>query len=67
MVFELVAGRAFRDEVPRSMLELLRTYAARDPERQKEIAVLTLRPTYEIAARCLLTWVSYKKSKWTGK
>jgi hypothetical protein len=40
MIFELVAGRAFRDEVPRSMLELLRTYAARDPERQKEIAVL---------------------------
>jgi hypothetical protein len=67
MIFELVAGRAFRDEVPRSMLELLRTYAARDPERQKEIAVLALRPTYEIAARCLLTWVGYKKSKWTGK
>jgi hypothetical protein len=41
MIFELVAGRAFRDEVPRSMLELLQTYAARAPERQKEIAVLT--------------------------
>jgi hypothetical protein len=67
MIFELVAGRSFRDEVPRSMQELLRTYAARDPERQKEIAVLALRPTYEIAARCLLTWVGYKKSKWTGK
>jgi hypothetical protein len=67
MIFELVAGRAFRDEVPRSMLELLQTYAARDPERKKEIAVLALRPTYETAARCLLTWVGYKKSKWTGK
>ena len=44
MIFELVAGRAFRDEMPRSMLELLRTYAARDPERQKEIAVLALVP-----------------------
>jgi hypothetical protein len=44
MIFELVADRAFRDEVPRSMLELLRTYAARDAERQKEIAVLALRP-----------------------
>jgi hypothetical protein len=42
-------------------------YAARDAERKKEIAVLALRPTYETAARCLLTWVGYKKSKWTGK
>jgi hypothetical protein len=66
-LFELVAGRAFRNEVPRSMLELLQTYAARDPERKKEIAVLALHPTYEVAARCLLTWVGYKKSKWTGK
>jgi hypothetical protein len=46
MIFELVAGRAFRDEVPRSMLQLLQTYAARDPERKKEIAVLALRPTF---------------------
>jgi hypothetical protein len=67
MMFELVAGRGFRDEVPRSMLKLLRTYAARDPERKKEIAALVLVPTYETAARCLLTWVGYKKSKWIGK
>jgi hypothetical protein len=67
VIFELVAGRTFRDEVPRSMLDLLRTYAARDPERQKEIAALVLLPTYETAARCLLTWVGYKKSKWRGK
>jgi hypothetical protein len=66
-IFELVAGRAFRDKVPRSMLDLLQTYAARDPERQKEIAALALLPTYETAARCLLTWVGYKKSKWIGK
>ena len=63
-IFELVAGRAFRDQVPRSMLELLQTYAAKDPERQKEIAALVLLPTYETAARCSLTWVGYKKSKW---
>ena len=64
--FELVAGRAFRDEVPGSMLELLQTYAGRDPERQKEIAALALVPTCETAARCLLTWVGYKKSRWSG-
>jgi hypothetical protein len=66
MIFELVAGRAFRDEVPRSMLELLQTYAGRDPERRKEIAALVLIRTYETAARCLLAWVGYKKSKWRG-
>jgi hypothetical protein len=33
MIFESVAGQACRDEVPRSMLKLLRTYASRDPER----------------------------------
>jgi hypothetical protein len=67
--FELVAGRAFRDKVPGSMLELLQTYAGRDTERQnqKKIAALALVPTYETAARCLLTWVGYKKSKWRGK
>ena len=26
-----MAGRAFRDEMPPSMLELLKTYAGRDP------------------------------------
>jgi hypothetical protein len=67
MIFELVASQACRDEVPRSMLKLLRTYASRDPERKKEIAALALIPTYETAARCLLTWFGYKKSKWIGK
>jgi hypothetical protein len=64
MIFELVAGRAFRDELPRSMLELRQTYAGRDPERKKEIAPLATLPD---AARCLLTWVGYKKTKWRGK
>jgi hypothetical protein len=66
-IFKLVADRAFRDKVPRSMLDLLQAYAARDPERQREIAALALLPTYETAASCLLTWVGYKKSKWIGK
>jgi hypothetical protein len=64
--FELVVGRAFRDKLPGSMLDLLQTYAERYPERQKEIAALVLVPTYETAGRCLLTWVGYKKSKWRG-
>jgi hypothetical protein len=66
VIFELVANRAFKDEVPGSMLELLQTYAARDLERTREIAVLALHPTYETAARCLLTRVGYKKTKWSG-
>jgi hypothetical protein len=49
------------------MLELLKTYAGRDPERQKEIAPLVLQPTYKTAAQCLLTWVGYTRSKWRGK
>jgi hypothetical protein len=57
MIFELVAGRAFRDGVPRSMLELLQTYAGRDPERKKDIAPLAILRSYETASRCLLTWV----------
>ena len=48
------------------MLVLLQTYAGRDPERRKEIAALVLIRTYETAARCLLAWVGYKKSKWRG-
>ena len=60
-IFELVAARAFRDQAPQSMLELLQAYAARSPERRKDIAVLALQPTYEIAARCLLTWAGYLK------
>jgi hypothetical protein len=67
VIFELVANRAFKDEVPGSMRELLQTYAARDPERKREIAVLALHPTYETAAQCLLTRVGYKKTKWSGK
>jgi hypothetical protein len=66
-IFELVAARAFRDQVPPSMLELLQTYAARSPERRKEIAVLALRPTYECAARCSLAWTVCQKTKWRGK
>jgi hypothetical protein len=66
-IFELVAARAFRDQVPQSMLELVQAYAARSPERRKEIAALALRPPYESAARCSLTWAGYQKTKWRGK
>ena len=62
-IFELVAARAFRDHVSPNMLELLQTYAARSPERRKEIAVLALQPTYEYAARCSLTWAGYQKTR----
>ncbi len=67
VIFELVASRAFKDKVPASMQTLLQAHAARNRELQKDIASLALTPTYETVARCLLTWVAYKKSKWTGK
>jgi hypothetical protein len=67
LIFELVAGRAFKDKIPASMLALLQAHAARDRERQKDIAPLALVPTYGTAAQCLMKWVSYKKSKWRGK
>jgi hypothetical protein len=67
LIFELVARRAFKDKIPASMLALLQTHAARDLERQKDIAPLALVPTYGTAAQCLVKWVGYKKSKWTGK
>jgi hypothetical protein len=66
-IFELVTARGFRDHVPPSMLELLQAYAARSPERRKEIAVLALQPTHECVARCSLTWAGYQKTKWRGK
>jgi hypothetical protein len=36
LIFELVAGRTFKDKVPGSMLELLRAYASKNPERAHE-------------------------------
>jgi hypothetical protein len=66
LIFELVRGRAFKDKVPGSMLELLRTYASREPERKHEFARLTLDPTYDTAARCLLKWVDEKQTKSRG-
>jgi hypothetical protein len=47
--------------------EALANVRLKRPERKKEIAALALLPTYETAARCLLTWFGYKKSKWIGK
>lgn len=62
-LFDLVAGQKFTDPLPPGMMELLHAYAARDREREKEIAVLALASTYEVAARCLLKWAGYKRSK----
>jgi hypothetical protein len=63
LIFELVASRAFKDEMPGSMVELLRAYASRNAERGHEFGRLTLLPTYEVAARCLLKWVDEKKPR----
>jgi hypothetical protein len=46
LIFELVARRAFKDKIPASMLALSRAHAARDRERQKDIAPLAFVPTY---------------------
>jgi hypothetical protein len=45
------------------MLQLLLTYASKDPARQSIADQLTLVPTYEVAAQYLLRWVGDKKSK----
>jgi hypothetical protein len=63
LVFDLVIGRKFRDQMPPSMVELLVTYASKDRSRQRQSEQLQLLPTYEIGARCLLKWVGDKKFK----
>jgi hypothetical protein len=62
LLFDLVVGQKYTDQLPRSIQELLLTYAGRDPKRQSQLAELTLLPTYEVAAQCLLRWVGQKKS-----
>jgi hypothetical protein len=48
------------DTLPRAMLHLLLAYAGRDKKRQPDLMALTLAPTYETAARCLLRWFNDK-------
>jgi hypothetical protein len=62
-IFGVVLHEAIREELPASMLDLLKAYASQVPERRPEYLQLALIPTYEIAARCLLKWVRDKKSK----
>jgi hypothetical protein len=60
-VFELVISRKYSGQMPRSMAELLLTYAREERARRVEADALRLVPTYEIGARCLLKWVGEKK------
>jgi hypothetical protein len=59
-IFGRVADLRYQDNLPRPMLDLLLTYAGRDPIRQPELTALALTPTYETAARCLLRWFEEK-------
>jgi hypothetical protein len=59
-LFDLVVERKFRDAVPASLLQLLLTYAAKEPKRRDQLAELRLLPIYEIAARCLQKWLDDK-------
>jgi hypothetical protein len=63
LMFDLVLGRKFKDQMPPSMVELLLTYASKAPARQRQSDQLKLLPTYEIGARCLLKWFGEKKSR----
>jgi hypothetical protein len=60
MVFSRVANLRCADTLPRGMLDLLLAYAGRDQNRHAELTALTLTPTYEAAARCLLRWFNEK-------
>jgi hypothetical protein len=62
-VFDLVIGRKYSGQMPRSMSELLQTYARREPGHRIQADALRILPTYEVGARCLLKWVGDKKSK----
>jgi hypothetical protein len=62
-VFELVIGRKYSGQMPRSMAQLLLTYACEDGGRRVQADQLRLVPTYEVGARCLLKWVGEKKSE----
>ena len=60
VLFKLVAERKFNDRLPASLLQLLLTYAGKEPKRRDQLAELRLLPIYEIAARCLQKWLDEK-------
>ena len=62
-VFDLVIGRKYSGQMPRSMSELLLTYACGERGGRVQADALRILPTYEVGARCLLKWVGDKKSK----
>jgi hypothetical protein len=62
-VFDLVIGRKYSGQMPRSMSELLLTYACGERGGRVQADALRILPTYEVGARCLLIWVGDKKSK----
>jgi hypothetical protein len=62
-VFDLVIGRKYSGQMPRSMSELLLTYACREREGRVQADALRILPTYEVGARCLLKWAGNKKFK----
>jgi hypothetical protein len=62
-VFDLIISREYSAQMPRSMSELLQTYARRDGGHRVQADALRILPTYEVGARCLLKWVGDKKSK----
>jgi hypothetical protein len=59
-IFDRITNPKYTDMLPRGMLDLLREYARRDPTRHAELTALTLTPTYEKAAQCLLRWFNEK-------
>ena len=64
-LFNLIAERKFAGRVPESLLQLVLTYASKEPKRRDELAKLKLLPIYEIAARCLQRWLDKKsRSVW---
>jgi hypothetical protein len=53
-VFDLVISREYSAQMPRSMSELLQTYARRDGGHRVQADALRILPTHEVGARCLL-------------
>jgi hypothetical protein len=58
LVFDLVVGRKFKDQMPPSLVKLLLTYSSKG-----RASAPIWSATYETGARCLLKWVGDKKSR----
>jgi hypothetical protein len=51
VLFNLVAERKFRDRLPASLLQLLLTYAGKEPKRRDQLAELRLLPISLVSQR----------------